>query len=182
MLDRIREWYWEVVPYEWRPGTIWYKLKCFFWHRYTTVRPRTLKGHGWVDRNVLLPHVMFEVLSQFIEKECSLGRVDWDGQEQDQKARKEMQELYDWWHKEYNKPEEKKKFEEYYQFCSKHQKLIFTPVGNWGSKMVWSYDSPEAEAKCEELREAYLQEEKELQEALIRNCKRLIDVMDYMWT
>jgi hypothetical protein len=47
--------------------------------------------------------MMFEILSQFIEKECSPGNVDWDATEHHKAARKEMQELYDWWNNYYNK-------------------------------------------------------------------------------
>ena len=101
--------YWNRVPYNWRPGQIWYRFKCWAWYRYTTVKPRYLP-HTWTDRDDVLPHVMFEVLSQFIERECTPECIDWeasghmitvDGVEKN--VRQEMQELYDWWHQEYNK-------------------------------------------------------------------------------
>jgi len=103
--------YWHMLPYNWRPGQILYRLKCFFFKRYTTIRPRTLNYHTWCDRSELLPHMMFEILSRFIEQECSPGHVEWYGEYghkimvngEEKYVRDEMQELYDWWHKVYLK-------------------------------------------------------------------------------
>jgi hypothetical protein len=47
----------------------WYDLKCFFWHRYRTVKPTSLPGHGWVDRDELMLHCAFQCLVDFVEKE-----------------------------------------------------------------------------------------------------------------
>jgi len=101
--------YWWLIPYDWRPMQIWYRVVCFIWHRYTTIKPKTLKYHTWCDRSVLLPHIMFEVLSQFIEQECSPDHVDWEASNHTVlvngkiiNVRDEMQALYDWWHKVYN--------------------------------------------------------------------------------
>ena len=71
--------YWHTVPYDWRPGQIWCRLKCWAWKRYTTVKPRYL-DHTWCDRCDLLPHMMFEILCDFVEKECSPGCVEWYGE------------------------------------------------------------------------------------------------------
>jgi hypothetical protein len=89
----------------------WYEFKCWLWYRFTTIKPRYL-GHTWTDRDELLAHMMFEILCQFIERECSPGDINWyeedwpdkkvevDGQEK--WARDELQDLYDWWIKGYN--------------------------------------------------------------------------------
>ncbi len=69
--------YCRIVPYNWRCRQIWYKLKGFCWHRYTTVKPRTINFHTWCDRDALLAHTMFEILVQFVEKECSPSNVEW---------------------------------------------------------------------------------------------------------
>ncbi len=66
-LDRWHDCYW-IIPYDWRLGQIWYKFSCRFWHKYSTVKPRTL-GHTWVDRDNLLAHTSFEILSDFVENE-----------------------------------------------------------------------------------------------------------------
>jgi hypothetical protein len=107
ILEKIKDMYYHMIPYDYRPGELWYKLKCWAWNRYSTVKPRYL-GHTWCDRRELLPHAMFEILSQFIEQECSPEIVDWkasghmvtvNGKEHN--VRDEMQDLYDWWHKIY---------------------------------------------------------------------------------
>jgi hypothetical protein len=48
---------------------------------------------------------MFEILSRFIEEECSPGHIDWEGSGHtievngvEKNVRVEMQDLYDWWH------------------------------------------------------------------------------------
>lgn len=100
----VRHKYFDLIPYDWRPGRLFYRAKCFCWHRYTTVKCRYLP-YTWVDRCQLLPHTMFEILSQFIEKECSPGHVDWEGSGhvvvvngEAKNVRQEMQDIYDWWH------------------------------------------------------------------------------------
>lgn len=72
MLDKLRNFYWRLIPYDWRPGQLLYRMKCFFFKRYTTVKPRYLP-HTWCDRTAVLPHMMFEILSQFLEKECGVN-------------------------------------------------------------------------------------------------------------
>lgn len=66
--EKIKAKYWNLVPYDWRPGQIWYRFKCWAWYRYTTVKPRALPD-TWMDRDTILEHMAFEILSQFIEKE-----------------------------------------------------------------------------------------------------------------
>jgi hypothetical protein len=98
-----------MLSFHWRPSQIWYRLKCFLWHRYTTIKSRYL-DHTWHNRVTVLPYTMFEILSNFIEGECSPGHVDWEGSGHTVEVngetinvRDEMQELYDWWHTVYNK-------------------------------------------------------------------------------
>ena len=109
MLNKIKRYYWDHWPYDWRLMQAWYRLKCFVWHRYSTVRSRYL-DHTWCDKTELVPHAMFELLSRFIERECSPGHVEWFGEwghkitvnGQEKYVRDEMQELYDWWHTVWN--------------------------------------------------------------------------------
>ena len=104
MIDKIRYTYWKIIPHDWRPGQIWYRLKCFVWHRYTTVKPRYLY-HTWCDRAEIMPHMMFEILAQFIEDECSPGHVTWYGEDghkitingQEKYVLDEMKDLVAWW-------------------------------------------------------------------------------------
>lgn len=105
----------------WHPKEIWYRFKCWAWKRYTTVKPRWL-DHTWCDRCELLPCMMFEILGQFIEKECSPGYVEWYGEnghkiEVDGKmvyVRDEMDELWKWWCEVYV-PEDGTKYPNSYQ-------------------------------------------------------------------
>jgi len=110
MWDGIRYTYWGVIPYDWRPMQILYRLKCWGWRRHTTIKSRYLP-HTWVDRVEVLPQTMFEILSRFIEQECSPGHIEWYGEYGhkikvkgvEKYVRDEMQDLYDWWHQVYNK-------------------------------------------------------------------------------
>ncbi|MHC4297958.1 MAG: hypothetical protein ACYS7Y_11695 [Planctomycetota bacterium] len=115
LLEKIEDLYWTIIPYECRPMRVWYRLKCFFWHRYSTIKPRYM-GHTWANRDDLTAHAMFEILSQFIEKECTPEIVEWYGEygrkvlvmvpggpHRLRYVRDEMQDLYDWWHQVYIK-------------------------------------------------------------------------------
>ena len=88
-----------MIPYNYRPHNIWYNIKCFLWHRYSTIKPRYL-GHTWCDVTDLLPHMVFELLSKFIEGEAD--QIEWYGEYphmvDDKNVRDIMQDLYDWWH------------------------------------------------------------------------------------
>lgn len=68
-----------------------YKIK-----RHTTIKPRTL-NHGYCDTVELMPHLMFELLTRYIEEEAN--SIDWDKhfEYSGKDTRGEMQELYDWW-------------------------------------------------------------------------------------
>lgn len=46
----------------------WYWLKCRLWHRYNVVVCRSLPP-TWCDRDYLLLHAAFQILTDFIEKE-----------------------------------------------------------------------------------------------------------------
>ena len=77
-------------------------MACLLGDRYSTVKPRNLP-HTWIDREELLIHVMFEVLSNFVEKELRPHQdIDWDCSEYRSHARDEMEDLYRWWHEEYS--------------------------------------------------------------------------------
>lgn len=184
--------YWKIVPYNWRPGQIWYRLKCFCWHRYTTVRPRTIPGHGWCDRSHLLPHMMFEILSQFIEKECSPGIVDWEGSDHrvnvngvSVNVRTEMQAIYDWWHKEYL-PSVEHTHDEWHEFERLHRTNDMfdeddkTPEGNYIFNP--KYDSAENKEKSEELFLAACKKEADLDKKLKGMMHRIVRIVPFMWT
>lgn len=111
IINKIRYKYWEIVPYDWRPSNIWYKVKCFAWKRYSTVKSRHLP-HTWIDKDMILVYTMFEVLDKFLEEECSPGVVDWYAEYEDGKkghqivvngkevnVMDEMLEIQAFWHR-----------------------------------------------------------------------------------
>lgn len=120
--DKIVYAYWSLVPYEYRPREVWYKFKCWAWKRYTTVKPRYLP-HTWTDRCALMPHMMFEILCEFVENECGEdGHIEWYGEHGHRMVEaysrdtllgsltnhntyvmEEMLELVHWWKEIYNK-------------------------------------------------------------------------------
>lgn len=36
LLTKIQYFYWDLIPYEYRPGELWYKFTCWLWKRYRT--------------------------------------------------------------------------------------------------------------------------------------------------
>lgn len=176
----------------WHPKELWYRFKCWVWHRYTTIKPRTLDYHTRCDRSELLPHMMFEILSQFIEKECSPGCVEWYGENghkitvdgKEKYVRDEMQELYDWWHKDYLKRYpaiEERIWSVVHEHDKKHKLSNFSEkagVCYWDPE----YDTPEDKKRSYELitRLNYL--ERAVETALNRRLTRILAIRPYMWT
>ncbi len=74
--DKVKYKYWEILPYDYRPSQLWYYTKCKLWKKYNQVTVKHLPP-TWVDRDYLLHGVMFQVLEDFIEKECTSGSTDW---------------------------------------------------------------------------------------------------------
>jgi len=198
--DKVKHTYWNVIPYDWRPGQIWYRFKCWAWKRHTTVKPRYLP-HTWCDRCSILPHMMFEILSQFIEKECSPGIVEWYGENghkitvdgTEKYVMDEMKDLCSWWHEIYNK--------EYERVDNVIWELIHThnlgPQGDWdemNDPLVdddgevyayrWNpkYETAEKETLYHMLLNALNRLEREQHEDLEEKMIRLCKLRAYMWT
>lgn len=188
----IKRLYW---PYDWRPGQVWYRIKCFLWHRYTTVKPRYL-GHTWHDRCTVMPHMVFEVLSQFIERECSPGYVDWYGEyghkiddlknihsskiNKRKYVRDEMQELYTWWHQVYNKL--------YPAICERLWRKVskHNPVVSWVGDDILEYKPEWATLKDEKRYKLCLDAinnlENRMGQELKENLHRIVEIIPYLWT
>ena len=166
------------------PRRIWYKLKCFFWHRYTTVKPRWLKYHTWCDKDYLLAYASFEILARFIEKECSPGIVEWYGSQQYMvkvrgkmtNVRSEMQVLYDWWLKTYLKKYDQ--LDE--QIWAKIHPIEKMVVKNSQLKFEHKNEEDKQTAKrlYNMLRYLEIRKERELDNMLCR----LMRIRQYMWT
>ena len=197
--DCIQSRYWMTIPYDWRPREILYRLKCFLWYRYTTIRPRTLNYHTWCDRGNLLAHMMFEILSEFIENECSSGDIDWywkdkkeypvakkivPGQPYNQDKIKnpeavwiidEMKELLRWWQEDYLVMDHGTLYKEWHDFDKQH--MI---SDSW--TFNGEFDSQEKKKEsCKILRKCGKKED-ELNNELNRRLIRLVNIREHMWT
>jgi len=51
----------------------------------------------WCDKDIVMLHACFQLLTDFIEKEVSKDVIDGEYDENVKNARKEMDELYKWW-------------------------------------------------------------------------------------
>ncbi len=189
-IDKIKQFYWDHWPYDWRPGQMWYHFKCFAWHRYSTIKPRYL-DHTWHDRRCLMPEMMFEILSQFIERECSPGHVQWygdyphivmvDGVEKN--VMDEMKDLYFWWHTVWQK-ERPEVDEILWAEVEKHSYTsLFTPIEDTDLlKFDQQFETEEDEAINHTCMMALNKLDTIMEEALNKRLHRLVNVIPYMWT
>lgn len=179
---KLGRWYyfWEfrqtmryVPGFRW-VGDNWYKLKCWVWRRHTTIKPRNL-DHTWCDKTELIPHILFECLSEFIENECSPGIVDWDSDRPHREVRRKMQELYDWWNNHYIP----------FYFKDKFTNMICDqmPVGINPDVILNKKFATEAEAKMEkQLFHVLSTSEDRISKELSKKCKQIITLRRWMWT
>ena len=77
----------------------WYYTKCALWHRYNVVKVRTLPP-TWVDRNEILLHAMFQILTDFVEMEKPYGLEPGADDPIHKEEWEQIRGLYDWWKKE----------------------------------------------------------------------------------
>lgn len=211
MFQKIKYAYWKVVPHRLRPGELWYRFKCWIWHRYTTVKPRGLP-HTWYDRSGLMPRMIFEILSQFIEGECGEDcHIDWyypndDGTlghqvEVDGKrvnVLDEMKDIYDWWHNDYLV-----NYDHIHDEWHAHRKLhvhdVFTKITEQETKdwvkefdpevdeeelEEWDtqYSSPEAEVENKRIFKEANDRKDAYEKELNSRMHRIINIIPYMWT
>lgn len=169
----------------WHPELLWYKIRCWAFDRYTTVKPRYL-NHEWCDRDYLMVHMMFEILSLFIEEECSPGHIEWYGEDgpkieidgEEHFVRDELQAIYDWWHLEYNGRYDRLSDNLWGAYREHSEKHANPNIRRWGKK----WDSKESYKRALELIdrcEAFdLAASKKREEMM----GRLLNVRTYMWT
>src|SRR5260221_14692151 len=72
---------------------IWYDFTCWVWYRYRTVKPKSLEGHGWVDRDELMLHCAFQCLVDCVEQECIIASL----YKHQPEIEKQISDLYQWW-------------------------------------------------------------------------------------
>lgn len=56
-------------------------------------------GEEWSDKDNIMLHACFQLLTDCIENEGLLDTTDWEQNQQFEQAKKEIEELYDWWKK-----------------------------------------------------------------------------------
>lgn len=155
VFDRLEKVYHTIIPHRFRLAQIWYKIKCRYWKRYTTIKPRKL-DHGWCDRDHLLIHAIFEVACQFLEKEVAMTANEWEWQREHNPefyaSWEEMRKLRDWWLYDYD--------EDYpYSLSDYALKQLEKDTGKS------SYDI-----------------EQEYRASVREKCKRIIDISPWFWS
>jgi len=141
-----------------------YYAKCWLFHPYNRIKIKTLPP-TWTDADTVIVHAMFQILTDFIDKECSPGNIDWDSEPTHRKVRKTLQELYDWWHNVYLKFDAWEGYDK--------NKGTKSPFKN-GKFSLNKYDNKWFDIVADK--------EMELDKELTKNLKKLIDIKDYMWT
>lgn len=151
----------------------WYYVKCWVWYKYNRITVKTLPP-TWCDRCSLLPHVMFQILSDFVEKECSPGSIDWNYNPDSKAARAKMDELLKWWIEIYLK-----------------QDSLWDFFDDYDIENIWSHDDrkitnnktlKDGAEEYDLLSRRAMDKESELQQELKLKLKDLIDIQDYLWT
>jgi hypothetical protein len=132
-----------------------------------------------------MPHMMFEILSQFIEKECSPGYVDWEWEGnlieingEKVNARNEMQYLYDWWHQKYNDEYQKKSDELW------NNVFDLSPKMNISDEGIWNYIFENNEKRNEYDKSSKIAHDFEefVAKELHENLHRIINITRFLWT
>jgi len=179
---------------KWHPSNLWYRFKCWAWKRYTTIKPRNL-DHTWCDRCELLPHMMFEILGEFIEKECSPGHVEWYGEHghkievdgEEVYVMDEMKALWEWFTEKYMKayPEaEEMIYDRIRAIDEQHLKAHFVPYGDSDDLVEWDpqYDDASKKEFVSKLYSECSEREQLVEEEKAEMMHRLVNIHRYMWT
>jgi hypothetical protein len=144
--------------------------------------------------------MMFEILCQFIENECSPGRVEWYGEYSHmvevelpggkkvmRNVRDEMQDLHDWWINDYHG--RYKKLEARIQATlAVHDAAYcisdFTEDDDNPEYTLWDpqYDTPENKQRGRDLLMDLNRHERFAAAALDRRMHRLVNITQWMWT
>lgn len=155
-----------------------YRWKCRLWKKYNVVRIKSLEP-TWNDRDAVLAHAMFQILTDFMEKEKPGERIDWSYNEEHAHAWKEMTELYDWWHNVYLK------FDPWNppMIPNELDPIIGVKVTEDGRHLAdVSWPSKEKEGAWHEAWKDQLAAEENMNRQLEENCIRLVKIRPYLWT
>ena len=171
---------------------IWYKIECYLWYKYTTIKPKHLSLVSWCDRSELIKHVMFEILEKFIEKECSLGHIEWYGEyphtievnREQKNVMDEMKDLLKWWNEVYIPYWNEDTTRPLYDALSEPTDLWIPIEENGKTYYEWKvqYNTPEEEQKAKEIYDQIRKLEEKIRKETLEMMHRLVNISPYMWT
>lgn len=153
----------------------WIRLRT--WDKQHVIKIKTLKP-AWWDKDEVLLHAMFQILSNFIELERPDKTVDWTSSEQDAIAWKEIQFLYNWWNKDRPLRESQDPLND---FEYPKLKSVETEIA-CARGIEWIFKSPEHEKEWHQKCKESHKWEKQCREEETEMMHRLIKIRDFLWT
>jgi hypothetical protein len=138
-----------------------------------------------------MPNMMFEMLCQFIEKECSPGNIEWYGEgghkftvnKVEKYVMDEMKELVEWWHKVWNK-EYQEVSDMLWAEAGLHsptREFVDVP-GTTYIEWLPEFETEEDETIYNNCVMAVNKLERNMHKALEDRLHRIIPLIPYMWT
>jgi len=155
-----------------------------FWTQPTVIRVKHFGSYEWIDRTSLIRHAVFQVLVDFIERECPFEHFD-TVNSPNAAEWVELKELYDW----YKNYKEFDMFEYQNEQLGKdiNLKIDSQPipehgVDDWGDpKMYQMVFEPRTQVQEEVWREARRIEASKDKE-FTDKAKRVLDLHGLLWT
>ncbi len=136
----------------------------------------TTLSKGWHDKDEILLHAAFQLLTDFVEKERPDKIVDWDFDDQHKNAWAEIKGLYKWWTKTRPKRRTPLDDEQLKRPPFKFKKIPGSKMRRLVRPDEEKY-APYYEALKEDIRL-----ENEWYEEDQRNLHRLIEIRGFLWT
>lgn len=189
------------------PYPIFYRIKCFIFRPYTTIKPRNLR-HTWCDTTELIPHMLFELLERFLVDEMNLSLetytyinppivisgkevnscnvIDINGKKKN--AYYEMARLLKWWHTEYiavwnnQHPIQNKLIAEFEKYGDPRNFVDqwISKEDEKGRKFVQWENKPADKKRYDKAHKAWMKFDEKMSEDLIENMKILVSLHQFM--
>jgi len=189
LVKQIQDLYWKI-PYDYRLSSLYYK----YWknRNKNLVVPKYLGRHGWTDRCELLPHILFQILDDFVQNECMpVEIIDWKASDrrvevngESINVRDEMTAILEWWNNIYNK-EYPQKCKEMYEEMNKCKGAYhFTPLEENSEFCTWDiiYPSEEQKKRANKLHDELWKLERKMEEDRISYMIRIVNISQYLWS
>ena len=151
----------------------YYYLKCRLFKRYNVLHIQTLPP-TFTDRDTVLSHAIFQILSDFVTKECGKDCcISWDQDDEHKQVRQKMDELLDWWHNAYLK----------FDCMEGYDRSKATPdterfvKSEYGDYSVWNCNEYDKEFFGESGRK-----EAQMEKSLNQKLKEILELRLYLWT